>query len=97
MLARTLSIAPAPDDARLPGAAEPAPRNVPTLREILARYRQRGTAPAQLTAEERVTRTAGAPQLKSLRSLFLDSTGDPALVPAAPDDAWTQAPPRRRR
>ena len=104
MLPRPRSTPPAPDDVRLPDEAAPVPGSVPTLREILARYRQQGTAPGQLAAartpqaNEPAEPAAApvAPQLKSLRSLFLDSTGDPTLGPAAHDDAWTQPPPRRR-
>jgi hypothetical protein len=97
MLARPLSTAPAPDDVRPPGPAEPVPGTVPTLRQILARFRQQGTAPGRLAAAVPVAQPAAAPQLKSLRNLFLDSTGDPALDPVAREDAWTQAPPPRRR
>jgi hypothetical protein len=101
MLLRPRSTPPAPDDIRLPDEAAPVPGSVPTLREILARYRQQGTAPGQLAAAPvpQATELAAAPaaaRLKSLRSLFLDSTGDPTLAPAAHDDAWTQPPPRRR-
>ena len=94
---RPRSTAPAPDDIRLPGVAEPAPDSVPTLRQILERYRQQGTAPGQLAAAPQST-PAPAPKLASLRSLFLDSTGDPTLAPAARDeDPWTRPPPPRRR
>lgn len=102
MLPRPRSTPPVPDDVRAPaGATEPAAGSVPTLRQILARYRQQGTAPGQLAAAAPAPAPAGPPalpQLKSLRSLFLDSTGDPTLGPAAArDDAWTQPPPPRRR
>ncbi len=94
---RPRSTAPAPDDVRLPGEAEPAPDSVPTLRQILERYRQQGTAPGRLAAAAPQP-TASAPKLASLRSLFLDSTGDPTLAPAVrEDDAWTRPPPPRRR
>jgi hypothetical protein len=108
MLPRPRLTPPAPDDVRLLDEAEPVPGSVPgsvpTLREILARYRQQGTAPGQLAAAPvpqasepaEPAATPVAPQLKSLRSLFLDATGGPMLGPAAHDDAWTQPPPRRR-
>ena len=95
MTARPCSTAAAPDDARLPGGTEPAPDSVPTLRQILERYRQQGTAPGRLAAA--APQASAAPRLASLRSLFLDATGDPALAPAAHADAWTQPPPPRRR
>lgn len=95
---RPRSTAPAPDGVRAAaGPVEPAPGSVPTLRQILERYRQQGTAPGQLAAAAPQPATA-PPQLASLRSLFLDSTGDPTLAPAArEDDAWTRPPPTRPR
>ena len=91
---RPHSTAPAPDDVRLPGAAEPAPDSVPTLRQILERYRQQGTAPGQLAAA--APPPASAPKLASLRSLFLDSTGEPTLAPVArDDDPWARPAPSR--
>jgi hypothetical protein len=97
MLSRPRSTAPAPEDVRsVAGAAEPAPDSVPTLRQILERYRQQGTAPGQLAAA--APPPAAAPKLDSLRSLFLDSTGEPTLAPAArDDDAWARPAPSRRR
>jgi hypothetical protein len=99
MLPRPRSTPPAPDDVRRPGEAEPAPDSVPTLRQILERYRQQGTVPGRLAAAAPAPQpTAAAPRLASLRSLFLDSTGDPTLAPIVrEDDAWTQPPPARRR
>lgn len=99
MHSRPRSTTPAPDDVRVPGAAEPAPDSVPTLRQILERYRQQGTAPGRLAAAApQPPAPAPAPKLASLRSLFLDSTGDPTLAPAArEEDAWTRPPPPRRR
>ena len=97
MLPRSRSTAPTPDDVRAKaGAAEPATDNVPTLREILERYRRQGTAPGQLAAT--TPPPTAAPQLASLRSLFLDSTGDPTLAPVVrEDDAWARPAPTRRR
>ena len=98
MLPRPPATLPAPDDVRAPAvAAEPAPDSVPTLREILARYRHQGTAPGRLAAATPAPPPAATPKLASLRSLFLDSTSDPTLAPAARADAWTQPPPPRRR
>ena len=97
MLPRSRSTAPAPDDVRAAaGTVEQAPDSVPTLRQILERYRQQGTAPGQLAAPARPP--AAVPKLASLRSLFLDSSSDPTLAPAASDDdAWTRPAPSRRR
>ena len=95
---RRRSTAPTPDAVRAAaGAAEPGPDSVPTLRQILERYRQQGTAPGQLAAAAPQP-AAAVSKLDSLRRLFLDSTGDPTLAPAArDDDAWTRpAHPRRR-
>lgn len=97
---RARSTAPTPDDVRAAaGAAEPAPDSVPTLRQILERYRRQGTAPGQLAAAvPAAPPAAAAPPLASLRSLFLDSTGDPTLAPLVrDDDAWTRPVPARRR
>ena len=98
MDARPRSTVPAPDDVRAAaGAAEPAPDSVPTLRQILERYRQQGTAPGRLAAAAPQP-AAAVPKLDSLRRLFLDSTGDPTLAPAArDDDGWTRPAPTRRR
>ena len=78
---------------------EPAPQDLPTLREILSRFRQQGTAPGRLAAGARAAepeRRAAPPKLASLRSLFLDSTGEPTLGPAHGDEAWLRPPPPRR-
>jgi hypothetical protein len=97
MLPRSRSTAPTPDHVRAAaGAAEPSAVNLPTLREILERYRQQGTAPGQLAAI--TPPPTAAPPLASLRSLFLDSIGDPTLVPVVrEDDAWARPAPTRRR
>jgi hypothetical protein len=101
MLAHPRSTVPAPHDGRAPAAAAGAVAgSVPTLRQILARYRGQGTAAGRLAGAAPAPETVQSPpvpQLKSLRSLFLDSTGAPAPAPAARDDAGTRpAPPRRR-
>ena len=81
------------------GGAEPAKEDVPSLRDILKRYTAQGTAAAQVARPVPAPATAPAEgtALKSLRSLFLDSTSDPTLGRLPRDDAWTRpAPPRRR-
>jgi hypothetical protein len=87
-----------PDALRRPALDDAlAPESVPTLREILARYRQQGTVPGRLAAAAPADEPAAAPRLASLRSLFLDSTGEPTLGAVSRDDAWLQPPPSRRR
>jgi len=92
-----------PDALARPALGDaPAPDSVPTLREILARYRQQGTVPGRLAAaapaiEPDPRSHPAPPRLASLRSLFLDSTGDPMPGAVKPHDGWLQAPPARRR